>query len=733
MKPTEINDKIVRSLCLATGYVMLPLLVQAVTVTWTNTGDGEWKNGSNWSSGVAPSNNTVYITNALSKTVTVGVATPVDVLSNLSISVDAPSGATNTLLLAGTATPLVLSGSPSLTLAPNPGRIGSLVMADGYLVTSNSGIAYVGSSGVGLMTVQNGYWIGNQLHVGENIGSYGKLNLFGGTNSFIYTSVALQVGVDAGSVGEINLTNGMLVVTNGTSTIGSLGAATVNVSGGKLLLNGVNLGSSAGSDGKLKISGNGSVVFGATSYVGNSSGSTGSVEISGGVLITTNFTNFILGQKGVGSMTVSGGRWLADSVRLGNNSPTNSVTSKGTMTITGGEVLTPIGHTVTAGYVAGASNNAMVITGGLLDANSLVCQYGGGNIISNAGGIYQFATLTPTITTNGGPVVLNGGTISCRDLSAVDVRANQSGTQLANITYSAGGTNTFRLNNSTNSTSNQAYTFTPSLGATNYAKLDLVNGTTCYRAGSVTIGADGAMLVSNTLATFVSALTNYSANVNLTASTLTASNGIIWADGAAATTTAGTVVFDTYTTNKLGLGAGNFVTFNQSADATQVVNGVMLGAGNLTKSGPGVLILSASNLYTGATTVSNGLLLVNGSVTGAVTVASGSLGGKGTVYGVVTNSGSFVATITNVMGGASGSTYVSVNGAVVLLPGSTLSVSDPNGYLASSSGPYTVLYASGGVTPGGFTATLPHGWQLRYTANSVILNAGYPGTLIRIH
>ncbi len=92
----------------------------------------------------------------------------------------------------------------------------------------------------------------------------------------------------------------------------------------------------------------------------------------------------------------------------------------------------------------------------------------------------------------------------------------------------------------------------------------------------------------------------------------------------------------------------------------------------LTKDGPGTLVLSAANLYTGATTVSEGTLLAGnttGSATGSNRVnvhSAGTLGGSGTVAGqvVVTNGkiapGKDVGTLT-LGGGASlanGGTYV---------------------------------------------------------------------------
>ena len=102
---------------------------------------------------------------------------------------------------------------------------------------------------------------------------------------------------------------------------------------------------------------------------------------------------------------------------------------------------------------------------------------------------------------------------------------------------------------------------------------------------------------------------------------------------------------------------------NSSGSSTVTFNGAIGGAGGLTKSGAGIMTLSVTNGYTGATrlmqgsllvasnasiasssgtTVDGGLLNVNGTA-GAVTVnTGGSLGGSGTVGALTLNSGAFL-------------------------------------------------------------------------------------------
>ncbi|MGC4016304.1 MAG: autotransporter-associated beta strand repeat-containing protein [Luteolibacter sp.] len=72
------------------------------------------------------------------------------------------------------------------------------------------------------------------------------------------------------------------------------------------------------------------------------------------------------------------------------------------------------------------------------------------------------------------------------------------------------------------------------------------------------------------------------------------------------------------------------------------MSGVISGSNTFNKLGTGSLTLSAANTYSGATIVSAGTLLVNGSLgNGAVTVASGAtLGGTGSLGGTATVNGS---------------------------------------------------------------------------------------------
>ncbi len=177
------------------------------------------------------------------------------------------------------------------------------------------------------------------------------------------------------------------------------------------------------------------------------------------------------------------------------------------------------------------------------------------------------------------------------------------------------------------------------------------------------------------------------------------------------------------------------------------------GAGSLTKTGAGVLELTGnSSSFTGATTLSQGGLKVNGSLAGSVvTAGTGALlSGSGTVGGIVAQAGSMVSpgnspgtlTVAGNYSQASGSTYaaelvpgsstsdlIAVTGTATLASGAVLNVSKYGSTAPYAlNAHYTVLTATGGVTgtyvvTGDTTVSAFYSLVAGYDGNSVYLDA----------
>jgi autotransporter-associated beta strand protein len=137
-----------------------------------------------------------------------------------------------------------------------------------------------------------------------------------------------------------------------------------------------------------------------------------------------------------------------------------------------------------------------------------------------------------------------------------------------------------------------------------------------------------------------------------------------------------------FNTNTVNLKAGTrTITVNNN---TLTFGGAITNSGGLVKAGAGTLVLSGTNTYSGATTVSNGTLYVTGVVTGKVTVAGGVLGGTGTIAGTVTNSAMITAADTNSTGTLTVTNLVMKQGATYVwnYNGASMDVINVTGLLA---------------------------------------------------
>jgi outer membrane autotransporter protein len=157
------------------------------------------------------------------------------------------------------------------------------------------------------------------------------------------------------------------------------------------------------------------------------------------------------------------------------------------------------------------------------------------------------------------------------------------------------------------------------------------------------------------------------------------------------------------------------VTFDQTTDGTY--SGAMTGHGNFEKEGSANLIITGnSGAWSGSTHVNDGRLSVNGTLGSLVSVGSGgTLGGSGMIGAAVVD-GTFAPgnsidqiNVTGDLSFGTGSTLeieysttdadrIDVGGNLNIAAGSTLELKGLSGTYGATTGPYTILTATGTIT-----------------------------------
>ena len=307
----------------------------------------------------------------------------------------------------------------NLTVGTSPGATGIVAMSGGSMFVTDSVFAVgndgtvTSGSGVGYMTISNATVSASTFLLGSSAGGHGELTLgdggsvsSAGTNAILVCNGFGQIG------GDLSWTNigsamycgyahpGAYVLSNGTSScqdlyVGYDNAGTMTIAGGAMTI------LSRLTVGQL-----------------SSPPSTGAVWIAGGQLTMTNNYS-IIGNSGVGQMTISNGTVMAGSMVVGNGSNPGSLTvAGGTMTVLSnltvgncGGAMTGI-VTITGGalYVTNAAHNAVLdvrsgtfmITGGAIVADTLVMTNACGRFL-NLGGSVTITTklLDPNLSADG--------------------------------------------------------------------------------------------------------------------------------------------------------------------------------------------------------------------------------------------------------------------------------------------------------------------------------------------
>lgn len=428
--------------------------VHAVKV-WTNSLSGFWQDRTNWLQQSAPDiNSSVQITNDVTKTIILNELTPVTNLSIISLLLNAPPGATNTLLLSnvGPTNPLTMNTGLELQdgaamRITNSALLCQLtndhVNIDGSIILDSGSIdfgdttvtARVGRVTSGVLTINGGLASLGAVTVGGLVNSSGTLAINGGQ---LNVSSFLSVGRNPATVGTFSMTGGQVNVLNDDTKVGDGGVGQMTISNATAVLTNLAVGHDTASSGALTIQDGALLLLSNNIVVATSIQSTGTVLMTGG-RISAPGQKIRVGAQGQGQFTLSAGAidtgdfWIsADPV----------TTASGVFAMTGGSV------NLSSSLVVGSALNSagqLSLNGGTITVSNSTAAalvgVGNGSVTLNAG------TLTVdnlTVTNTTGQFFFNGGTLS----SKATIVANGApfrvgdGTSAATL-YLNGGTHSF--------------------------------------------------------------------------------------------------------------------------------------------------------------------------------------------------------------------------------------------------------------------------------------------------
>ena len=318
---------------------------------------------------------------------------------------------------------------------------------------------------------------------------------------------------------------------------------------------------------------------------GGPSPGTGNVLVNASTLTVTN--EIVVADYGNGltcNLTVTNGTINAlGGIFLGINGIPGPAPVIGNLNILENGQVYAGGVGVQLGYTA-YGNVFLSGPNALLESGAIALNYHAGHCsLTNNGGVLQFTNASPTITPGAfGNFMITNGTVSFRGITNADVKCNQSGKALDSTNKVAFyGTNTFMLNAATNTTTQQAYTFSSNYGATNWSGLILTNGA-MWRGGDIVITNGtlaGAGVISNNVTMQSGATVNANTNGQyfLCASNITLGGTCTLPNGYTPSGS-GVIVFS----NTVGTISGNFSSVPAGVSAQVNAHAVVLTTASAT-------------------------------------------------------------------------------------------------------------------------------------------------------
>lgn len=701
---TQTNPLIRLSSLIAAASIAFSATTSAVTWQWDGgASTSNWQTATNWNpdSTIASFNGThadrlnVNGSQLLDYTAAEGV-TNYGTAGVRGLVVGSGSSGTMTIS-GGTFSSLNASGSSSQDIVGNVnGAVGILNISGGTFIGASTGTFLgigTGTGRVSTFNVSSGKATITTLNLNS---SDADVNLSGTGELEVNT-----ISMTAGSTGNISFNGGTLRArTATTSFMQGLTGATINGGGATVDSNGNNItiaqsllaGTGAGGltktgAGILTLTGTntytgattlsaGTLSVAATAHLGASASSLvfdgGTLQITGGTLTSfsgighsvsfvsgktvgidinassTTFTADQILNQGVGGLTKLG----AGKLVLNQNN-----TYSGATTISAGAVIKDLADSAT-GDLSVASGASLVLRGGVTDGSGQSLTLDGGGI--NTGG-YFFS----------GSAVLRGAlqAQSGSNTWAGDIVVNSANTRIG---VQDGGSLT--LTGTITGTS-------PLFRAGNSGSDIVLNGTASWTGTTSLFSAGGAIRIdgNNKLSSAASA---YFSSGGSTVFDLNGNNqefAGFSSDGVLANATI---------TNKAAATTSTLTSNTPTETSFAYRGGIADGDGivSLTKTGAGTQILTATNTYTGDTTVSAGILAVNGSLANTSTTVgnTGTLRGSGSIGGSVTvqNGGTIAA----------GNSIESLaTGTLTLNGGATFAYEIDNDALAAAAGDLTAV------------------------------------------
>jgi len=656
---------------------------------------------------------------------------------------------------------VVTDGSPSSVINQDGASIHSsqtdaVLMIQGGTLTNDSGANISGNVGVRMSQIgnvineggasidgttnSNGTGVGVVLTAGGSVVNQGDSSISGTStgiafqgNSTLFNAAGSSISgpdasVQAFGTGAVNLTNAGVL--NGNVVLDGNSVNTVILRSGSTLNGSLDIGSNTASS--LTLGGTGTQLY--------STAVTGSTSFSG-----------TLTKQGAGT-------WVVDT----DLAPTNTVISAGTL---------QIGNGGSTGSLAGDVTDNTALVTNLSGAGTLAGTIsGGGSFVQNGSGAMTLTgdnTYTGGTSINAGTLqlgngsttgsitgnVINNGTLTFdrSDVVSFDgvVSGNGALVQNGSGTIVLTGSNTY-----TGGTTIAAGTLQLGNGGTTGSISGDVtdNGTLAFDhsddvAFAGVVSGSGSLLKSAADSLTLTGTNTYAGGTSLTAGTLMLGNASAIGSGTLAMAAGTTLGFSSGFTLVNAISLSGDPTVNVASGLSTTLSGVISDgtqAGDLVKTGAGILTLTGANTYTGSTEVASGTLDVEGSVVSAVSVDNGAtLTGTGSTGDMTIASGALVSpggnsigtlTVNGNLSVASGSSYqvdatdtgssdlIHATGTATLGGGSVIALAAGNNWNAASK--YTILTAGGGVngTFGGTTSNFAFlTLTLSYDANDAYL------------